>query len=272
MQVLKIKRLLSYVLGSIVVLSLSACTQTRTSSSYYPSSDFRTDKQGALGAKGTMKPYTINGKTYYPTVVEVGETAEGIASWYGPGFHGKKTSNGETYNQYAFTAAHKTLPMNTILSVVNLSNGKRTQVRINDRGPFVDNRIIDLSKAAAEQIDMLESGTAPVKLEVIGFGSVDDSNTIVHQNTNLGLSGDIINSGQSYEGGNFMVQIGAFRFMEGAQKTANQYSSYQGYKAVVRTSSKDGLNRVFLTGFRSLEEAQDFARSGAFMGAFVVRE
>ncbi|MCW4449400.1 septal ring lytic transglycosylase RlpA family protein, partial [Campylobacter jejuni] len=89
--------------------------------------------------KGTMKPYTINGKTYYPTVVAVGETADGIASWYGPGFHGKKTSNGETYNQNALTAAHKTLPMNTIL-VTNLNNNRQVTVRVNDRGPFVNNR------------------------------------------------------------------------------------------------------------------------------------
>lgn len=271
MQVLAKSKILGLILSSFTAFVVVACT-TKAPSSYYPSKDFRTDKSASFGAKGTMKPYTINGKTYYPTVVEVGETAEGIASWYGPGFHGKKTSNGETYNQYSFTAAHKTLPMNTVLSVTNLNNGLKTQVRINDRGPFVDNRIIDLSKAAAEQIDMLQNGTAPVRLEVIGFGSVDDAGSIVHHNESFGYSGDIVNNGMTYEGGTFMVQIGAFRYKEGADKTAQKYSSYQGYKAVVRTSSKDGLNRVFLTGFRSMEEARDFASSGAFVGAFVVRD
>ncbi len=265
MQVSVKNKILLLTLGGLIAFLITACA-SKTPSSYYPSRDFRTDKSTSFEAKGTMKPYTINGKTYYPTVVEVGERAEGIASWYGPGFHGKKTSNGETYNQYAFTAAHKTLPMNTVLSVTNLNNGLKTQVRINDRGPFVDNRIIDLSKAAAEQIGMLQSGTAPVRLEVIGFGSVDGTPSRSYN------TGDVVNNGRTYEGGVFMVQIGAFRYKEGADKTAKQYSSYQGYKAIVRTSTKDGLNRVFLTGFRSIEEARDFVNSGAFMGAFVVRE
>ncbi|TKX28946.1 septal ring lytic transglycosylase RlpA family lipoprotein [Campylobacter sp. MIT 12-5580] len=275
MQKLKIKQLQNSLVVSFLALFISACglTSSKTPSVYYPSKDFKSNKDAAnSGAKGTMKPYTINGKTYYPTVVEVGETADGIASWYGPGFHGKKTSNGETYDQNGFTAAHKTLPMNTILSVTNLNNGRKTTVRVNDRGPFVDNRIIDLSKGAASQIDMLQSGTAPVRLEVIGFGSVDSSHQLVQQNVNLGTNGEIVDNGKVYEGGGFMVQIGAFRFEEGAQSTAQKYKNYQGYTTIVRTSAKDGLNRVFLTGFRSEAEARDFAKSGAFIGAFVVRE
>lgn len=258
---------------SLTMLFISACVLKRNdANSDYPSRDFRSEKFGSSNSKGTMKPYTINGKTYYPTKVEVGETADGIASWYGPGFHGKKTSNGETYNQNSFTAAHKTLPMNTILSVTNLNNGRKTTVRINDRGPFVANRIIDLSKAAASKIDMLQTGTAPVKLEVIGFGSLEQNHNIIEQNVNFGSSGEIIGGGKIYEGGGFMVQIGAFKFKDGAQSTANKYQSYQGYTAVVKTSTKDGLNRVFLKGFKSEEEAKDFAKNGAFAGAFVVRE
>lgn len=258
---------------SLAVFLISACGAKRSGvNSDYPSRDFRSEKSFSSNAQGTMKPYTVNGKTYYPTVVEVGETADGIASWYGPGFHGKKTSNGETYNQNGLTAAHKTLPMNTILRVTNLNNGRKTTVRVNDRGPFVANRIIDLSRAAASQIDMLQTGTAPVKLEVIGFGSLDKNHNIIEQNVNLGSSGEIIGGGKIYEGGGFMVQIGAFRFKDGAQSIANKYQSYQGYSAVVKTGSKDGLHRVFLRGFKSEEEAKDFAKSGAFIGAFVVRE
>ncbi|MDZ7690263.1 MAG: septal ring lytic transglycosylase RlpA family protein [Balneolaceae bacterium] len=80
---------------------------------------------------------------------------EGVASWYGPNFHGKLTANGETYNMYEFTAAHRTLPFNTVLRVENRDNGESVVVRINDRGPFAKNRIIDLSKKAAEEIDMI---------------------------------------------------------------------------------------------------------------------
>lgn len=106
--------------------------------------------------KATMRPYQIAGKWYYPTLAKVGNVQDGIASWYGPNFHAKKTSNGETYNMYAMTAAHKTLPMNTMVKVNNLENGKSTVVRINDRGPFVTGRIIDLSNKAAHAVDMVK--------------------------------------------------------------------------------------------------------------------
>lgn len=284
-----------FALLTFIALSLTACL-----GKYYPK-DFRTDKSNQTNATGTMKPYTVNGKTYYPTVVGVGETATGIASWYGPGFHGKTTSNGETYNQNAFTAAHKTLPMNTIVSVTNLDNGRKTTVRINDRGPFVDNRVIDVSKAAATRLDMLKSGTAPVKLEVIGFdspnetpSSLPETETIAQAEVIEGISAeqnlsiqakeqnlssiaqsiDIkeLDLGSAIEGGGFMVQIGAFKSKSNAEEVASRYQSYRGYSTKIKQSSRDGLNRVYLKGFKSESEAKDFVRSGAFEGAFVVRE
>ena len=94
--------------------------------------------------------------------------ARGIASWYGPGFQGKATASGEIFDTNDLTAAHKKLPFGTIVEVVNLNNGRSVRVRINDRGPFVRGRIIDLSKAAAERIDLVRSGTAPVKLYRVG--------------------------------------------------------------------------------------------------------
>ena len=120
--------------------------------------------------RATMRPYTVRGKTYQPREARVGENFDGIASWYGPNFHAKSTSNGETYNMHAHTAAHKTLPMNTIVKVYNKDNGRTTIVRLNDRGPFVEGRIIDLSNVAARDIDMVKQGVANVRLEVIGFG------------------------------------------------------------------------------------------------------
>ena len=87
--------------------------------------------------RATMKPYSVFGVKYYPEIAKIGDKFDGIASWYGPDFHSKKTSNGEIYNMYDMTAAHKTLPMNTVVRVDNLENGKSTIVRINDRGPFV---------------------------------------------------------------------------------------------------------------------------------------
>lgn len=91
----------------------------------------------------------------------------GTASWYGPGFHGKKTASGEIYDQTKFTAAHKTLPLGSKARVTNMDNGSTVEVEINDRGPFVEDRIIDLSRAAARALGLVESGTAPVRVELI---------------------------------------------------------------------------------------------------------
>lgn len=112
------------------------------------------------------KPYKVKDETYYPEY-KPEYVEEGIASWYGPDFHGKSTANGERYNQYAMTAAHKTLPMPSMVRVTNKANGKSIIVRVNDRGPFASGRIIDLSRAAAEELNMVGSGTAPVKVEYL---------------------------------------------------------------------------------------------------------
>ena len=209
--------------------------------------------------RATMRPYTIAGKTYYPTMVSVGETFSGVASWYGQDFHGRKTSNGEIYNMYDMTAAHKTLPMNTMVRVTHLENGKNIVVRINDRGPFVKSRIIDLSHTAAQRIDMIQRGTAPVRLEIIGFGGIVGDRPGHH----------------SVEGGDFMVQIGAFRNADGARRYSQQHStSHPPYKSVVQEGLWEGavLHRVYLTGFRSEEEARDFIGRGAYEGAFIIRD
>jgi rare lipoprotein A len=96
-----------------------------------------------------------------------GASQIGVASWYGPGFHGRRTANGEEYDQYALTAAHRTLPHGTWVEVTNLNNDRSVRVRINDRGPYVDDRVIDLSYTAAQRIDMVRSGIAPVRVEVL---------------------------------------------------------------------------------------------------------
>lgn len=116
------------------------------------------------GKLKTSKPYRVDGKKYYPLKNARGFSQKGVASWYGPDFDGKATANGETYDQMKMTAAHKTLPFNTILKVKNLDNGKSILVRVNDRGPFAKDRIIDLSKKAAMELGMISTGTARVKL------------------------------------------------------------------------------------------------------------
>jgi rare lipoprotein A len=111
--------------------------------------------------------YEVFGQRYYVLDSGEGHIERGVASWYGEKFHGRRTSSGETYDMYAMTAAHKTLPLPVYARVTNLQNGRSVVVRINDRGPFIDNRIVDLSYTAAERLDMIGPGTALVELEVL---------------------------------------------------------------------------------------------------------
>jgi rare lipoprotein A len=212
-----------------------------------------------------MRPYTVFGKEYYPTVVSVGDTLEGRASWYGPEFHGKSTSNGEGYDMHAMTAAHKTLPMNTVVRVRNSESGQTCVVRINDRGPFVESRIIDLSYAAATSIGLTGKGSAPVQLEVLGFEPAG-TKMIDYTAMYKGPRSTILTS--------FAVQIGAFVNPSGALSTQKKYANFQGYSAIINDSqyNNDKLLRVWLKGFRSEAEARDFIAKGYFSGQFITRE
>jgi rare lipoprotein A len=116
--------------------------------------------------------YDVMGKRYFVLSSSLGYVERGVASWYGPGFHKVRTSTGEPYDMYAMTAAHKTLPLPAYVRVTNLQNGRSIVVRVNDRGPFVGNRIIDLSYTAASKLDMLRNGTAMVEVRTIEPGAV----------------------------------------------------------------------------------------------------
>ncbi|MEP7314197.1 MAG: septal ring lytic transglycosylase RlpA family protein, partial [Pseudomonadota bacterium] len=121
-------------------------------------------------ARGNPAFYDVMGKRYFVLPKAEGYKERGVASWYGPTFHAKDTSNGESYDMYAMTAAHKTLPLPCYARVTNLANGRSVVVRINDRGPFVGNRIIDLSNTAAHKLDMVRAGTAFVEVTVLTPG------------------------------------------------------------------------------------------------------
>jgi rare lipoprotein A len=123
---------------------------------------------------GNKSPYTVNGVTYEILQDYRNYSAEGIASWYGTKFNGHATSNGEIFDLYQASAAHKTLPIPSYARVTNLSNGKSVVVRVNDRGPFHSDRLIDLSYGAAVKLGYMERGTAPVKVEVLNIAGVDD--------------------------------------------------------------------------------------------------
>jgi rare lipoprotein A len=104
----------------------------------------------------------------------------GLASWYGAKHHGKRTASGEIFDQNKFTAAHRTLPWGSIVRVINLENGKAVEVRINDRGPFTKGRIIDLSRAAARAVGMLQSGVSPVRMELVSSGEISSDRSLQH--------------------------------------------------------------------------------------------
>ena len=172
----------------------------------------------------TQRPYIINGKTYYPLPSAQGFVESGIASWYGGKFHGRKTAGGERYNKYAKTAAHKTLPLQTMVLVKNLENGREMVVRINDRGPFVRGRIIDLSLTAARELNIVRKGTARVRVSALGEAvSYKDNNTEYHRF----LPHDDFNTGEFY------VQIGSFNNPANADRLKNKMLE-QGRKTVVR--------------------------------------
>lgn len=117
--------------------------------------------------RGTMKPYQVNGRWYTPRI-QPNYNEVGMASWYGVPHHGRPTSTGERFDQWGITAAHKTLPLPCIVAVTNLETGKTIRVRVNDRGPFVDGRIIDLSRAAADKLGFERKGVARVRVRYVG--------------------------------------------------------------------------------------------------------
>lgn len=142
----------------MLALALAACSSK-------PPSTARSPDDGR-GSYKVGKPYTVDGVTYYPAE-DMTYSETGIASWYGPGFHGRYTASGEVYDQEGVSAAHKTLPMPSIVRVTNLDNGRTVIARINDRGPFVSGRIIDMSKGGARQLGIDLTGTAHVRVEIL---------------------------------------------------------------------------------------------------------
>lgn len=156
------------ILSVFALLFLTGCAQTELASHYA-----KRVWQGSETSVGKYKvgnPYKIKGKTYIPQET-FSFTETGIASWYGPNFHGKKTANGEIYDQYELTAAHKTLQMPSLVRVTNLENGRAIVVRVNDRGPFHPGRVIDLSSRGADLLGFKSQGTAKVRLDVLGHES-----------------------------------------------------------------------------------------------------
>jgi rare lipoprotein A len=213
---------------------------------------------------GLPKPYKVYGKWYQPLPDSKGFRQAGIASWYGKDFHGKKTSSGEIYNMYAMTAAHKTLPLGTYVRVHHLENGRKIDVRINDRGPFVRGRIIDLSYTAASKIGLVGPGTARVEISALGTPASSDGGT-----SRSYVQGD-------YYKGNFTFQVGAFLNRENAERLKRELAqTYKNAHITVYDNGREIFYRVRVGKVHTLEQARDYEAyliQQGFPDAFVVAE
>ena len=159
-------KLSPFALVTLLPVVLAGCSEVVVGSHIIKKAD--RDQCANEGSIKVGNPYLVDGIRYEPMRSSLGYSEKGIASWYGEDFHGRASANGECYNMYAFTAAHKTLPLPTVVRVTNLENNKSIVLKVNDRGPFVRGRIIDLSYAAAQSLDVVRTGTAPVMVEAIG--------------------------------------------------------------------------------------------------------
>ncbi|MEM1142222.1 MAG: septal ring lytic transglycosylase RlpA family protein [Pseudomonadota bacterium] len=176
---------------------------------------------------GNTSPYTVNGVSYEVLPEARGYSQEGLASWYGTKFHGNKTANGEIYDLYLPTAAHRSLPIPSYVRVENLSNGQDIVVRVNDRGPFHPDRLIDLSYAAAVRLGIVELGTATVRVTAIDVAAVSDRRS---------------EQDESYQ----YIQLGAFANPEAAEKLRSSVAELVDFPVTVTSVDRSGqrLNRV----------------------------
>ena len=162
---------------------------------------------------GNPKSYVVFGKRYYVMDSSKGYVERGIASWYGTKFHGRRTSSGETYDMYAMTAAHKSLPLPTYVKVTNLSNDKFIVVKVNDRGPFHENRIIDLSYTAAIKLDIIQKGTGLVEVKAIDPEEPKEDNLVKDDKI-------------STQDTSFYIQVGTFSKLESAKILKQKLGSF----------------------------------------------
>ncbi|MHB8541782.1 MAG: septal ring lytic transglycosylase RlpA family protein [Candidatus Acidiferrales bacterium] len=197
--------------GLAIALVVAGCARRRPMTNVPASTPAPQTQMPAVPSPPSGPPPNVENAPAVPEQY----TEQGIASWYGAQFNGRRTSDGEIYNMFQYTAAHRTLPFGAVVQVTNLNNGKQVDVRINDRGPFVANRIIDLSYAAAVAIGMIGTGTAPVRLDVV--------------------------AGPNPNAGFFGVQVGAFQSEQSAEQLREQLSGRYSPVTIAPLNSPNGV-------------------------------
>lgn len=204
-----------------------------------------------LSKYGNPESYVVNGQRYYTLRSARGFTERGVASWYGNPFHGRRTSSGEIYDMYRMTAAHKQLPLPTYVEVRNLDNGRTATLRVNDRGPFHDNRVIDLSYAAALKLGVVQHGTAFVELRAVD--AAERPGTVPLPSAERAATGP---AGPGQARGQF-IQIGAFAERANAERLRTRVAAVVREEVGIRPFARDGrtLYRVQLGPLRNVAAA-----------------
>lgn len=242
------KMILALAIGLTIILFMAACASRHAAPT--PAS------------KGHLKPYNINGTWYQPIPHAKGFSQKGIASWYGKKFHGRKTANGEVYDMYAMTAAHKTLPLGTWVRVRHLDTDKQIVVRVNDRGPFIHGRIIDLSYTAAKALEIVGPGTAHVEIVALG-------------ERHRTASGDAYTPVDFYSGA-FTFQVGAFSSRTNAERLRAKLDQTFTNAHIQPFDRGDAIfYRVRVGRFSDLQSAEKYEKklaSNGYPEAFIVAE
>ncbi len=207
---------------------------------------------------GNPAYYEVFGKRYYTLNSSKGYREQGIASWYGKKFHGRRTSSGETYDMYAMTAAHTTLPLPTYVEVTNLENGRKIIVRVNDRGPFHDNRLIDLSYVAAKKIGIISKGTGMVEVRAI-----------THNDNYIASSTPVRNRTTSAYVGLYL-QVGAFSTSTGADQLKMQLQRQIDDEILIMPFRKlaGNIYRVRVGPLRNVKYGDELAKQLANLGFY----
>lgn len=225
-----------------------------------------------ITAAGNKSPYTVFGQTYHVMPTALGYQERGVASWYGTKFHGRNTSNGEIYDLYGMTAAHRSLPIPSYVRVTNVNNQRSVIVRVNDRGPFHSSRIIDLSWAAAQKLGFADHGVAPVVVEAIdprqyqsttiAQPALDDSPTA------RPASVPLASNSTAPLPANTFLQVGAFSSRESAEAMQRKIVASTGQGSEVRQIRRDGadLFRVLLGPLDNQEQLASLAQQVAHVG------
>ncbi len=253
---------LTWGLFAVISLALIACTPSRyeLDNDRAPDQDLDishipepTPRLLPKSARGNKSPYSVWGKSYQVMASSAGYRKEGIASWYGKKFHGYETSNGEIYDMYDFTAAHKHLPLPSYVRVTNLENGRRVIVRVNDRGPFHDDRIIDLSYAAAKKLGYLKQGTVRVLVEAFPFGDTPEA----QRATLTDVAAATVTVRQSQ----YFLQVGAYADKRFALRTMSELNNLLNQSAQVnRSLAPNSLHRVRIGPFATEAEALEIRK------------